>query len=237
MLMFDLRRSILSLRMVVVVLMGLAILFLPAVYVKVNENRWMWQNDLIGCYQDATGFGVYLFCAPALASLCGSNLYARDQSNGFTSLALPRAGKARYIISKILCCGFSGGLSLMLPVALFVFAYMLIHLSALPCGEELRLIAEEALLFIPYGFSWAILGLGISCVLKLDYAAYASPYAIAMLLRLFASLSGIKWVSPNGLVSPLNTMLKPLWQNVAYQSTIILISIGLMITGINKWES
>lgn len=237
MLMLDLRRSILSMRLVIVAFIGLVILFLPAIYVFIDQEYWMWDSDIVHCYQDATGYGVYLFCAPALACLCGSNLYASDQANGFTSLVIARTTKARYVCSKFLCSGISGGLSLSLPVVLFSFIYICIHLNDLPNGEEMRSICVEVLLFIPYGFTWSVLGLGISFISKQDNAAYVSPYSISMFLKLSSSLLGIKWLSLNGLISPLNNMLKPLWGIFTYQSTIVISAVAMMIAGIRKWEN
>ena len=236
MLMLDLRRSVLSLRLLVVTFIGLVILFLPAAYVFSSENRWMWNSGLIHCYQDATGFGVYLFCGPALACLCGSNLYASDQSSGITDLVLPRTGKIRYMVSKFLCSGVSSGLSLALPVVFFTLIYMCILLNDLPNREEAHAICIEVLLYIPYGFAWSVLGLGISCIFRQDSAAFAAPYAIVMFLKLASSLTGMKWLSPDGLISPLNTMLKPLWQCIAYLSCVVISAAGMMIVGIRKWE-
>lgn len=230
----DIRRSVLSRRMLFTIMFGLFCLYQPTFYIMRTSGRWIWENGLIASLQDAYGFGVYIFCAPATASMCASALYVQDKSTGVYPFIVERIGRKRYLLSKLLCCGLSGSVALVLPVLIFSFLQFSLYAQWQCKQGEWGAIWLDAATFVPFGFVWSIIGLALSTCSDSTQVAYASPYAIAMILKMLSSRLGWKWMDPMRQISPLNTTLLAPWLIAAIQGAELLICLLLLWKGVRK---
>ena len=233
MLLYDVKRSLLSKRMLVVVLFGLVCLYQPTLYLKMMEDRWIWESDLISSLQDALGLGIFEFCAPATAALCASALYVQDRRTGVLPLYIARVGRRRYIFSKLMCCGLSGALSLALPILIFSFLQFALYAGWKCAAGDWKTIFIDVLTYIPYGFLWATVGLALSTWTDSAQVAYAAPYAIAMTMKTFSDSCG-QWLDPSRQVSPLNGTLMDWRLIVLIQMCELLLCVGLLHWGVRR---
>ena len=230
----DLRRSILSRRMAFTILFGLVCLYLPTFYLLIEEKRWIWENNLVDSLRDAYGLGIYIFCAPATAAICASSLYIQDRKAGVFTMLLQRIGKRRYMISKVMCCGLAGSCALVVPVLLFSFFQYSIYAGFKCVPGEWSVILSDCISLVPFGFVWAVVGLSLSSWADSVQVAYASPYAIAMLMKIIGSVTGLGWLDPMRQISPINTVLIDTWMIVSLQGTLFIASLTVLRIGVKK---
>lgn len=234
MLWYDVRRSLLSFKMIAIVTVGLLILYQPTLYVYLEEGRWIWENDLLNAVRDAFGLGYYIMCSTATAAVCASALFLKDKKSGMVSYLLPRIGTARYILSKFLCCGLSGAVSLSVPF----LAYAFIQYSAF-CGwvcepGAWELIWVDVGLFASYGFVWAIVGLSISSWGTNLQMAIASPFGIAFTLKMFCNYTDFKWLDPGLQIATLNGPTHPIQWILVGQCVCVLACLSIFVAGVKR---
>lgn len=230
---YDMRRSLFSKRMLWIILFALICLYQPTFYLKMVENRWIWESDLLTSLQDAFGLGIFELCAPATAAICASALYLQDISSGVLPFYISRIGSKRYIFSKFLCSGLSGSLSLALPILLFSFLQFTFYSRWQCAPDDWKTIFLDIATYVSYGFVWADVGLALSVWTDSVQVAYAAPFAIAMTMKTFSDALG-KWLDPSLQVSPLNGTLLD-WKFIfIIQGSVLLACAILFYIGVKK---
>ena len=161
---------------------------------------------------DALSSDWVTLALPMLCALPFTTSFVDDIKSGFIKQYLPRSGRAAYIRSKLIACGLSGGLVLMLGILLTYGLSALIFTPmelALTDGEAAQpylaqLLTEVAMLFFSGAF-WSLAGFTFAALTMNKYMAYASPFILYYVLiilneRYFPSLYVLypkEWLFPS----------------------------------------
>ncbi|MGI6174957.1 MAG: hypothetical protein ACOYJC_02100 [Christensenellales bacterium] len=161
---------------------------------------------------DALSSDWVTLALPILCALPFTNSFVDDIKSGFIKQYLPRSGRTTYMKGKLIACGLSGGLALMLGTLLTYGLSMLIFTPmelALVEGETAQpylaqLLSQAGMLFFS-GVFWSLAGLTFSALTMNKYMAYASPFILYYVLiilheRYFPSLYVLypkEWLFPS----------------------------------------
>ena len=149
---------------------------------------------------------------PILCSLPFTTAFVDDIKSSYIKQHLHRAGTGRYIRGKLIACGLSGGLVLLLGILL---AYGISALVFTPMEMALtdemitqpyfaQIILASVTLFLS-GALWALVGFTFAALTMSRYMAYASPFILYYVLiiiheRYFESLYVLypkEWLFPS----------------------------------------
>ncbi len=151
---------------------------------------------------------------PILCALPYTAAIIDDVKSGFIKAYLPRTTMAQYLTGKITACALSGGLTLLLGVAIAwgVCALILLPREAMPVivaategAKEISPLWGRLLLYFGSGALWALTGMLFATLTQSKYMAHASPFVIYYVLiilyeRYFDKLYVIypkEWLSPS----------------------------------------
>lgn len=132
---------------------------------------------------NALASGGFTLALPILCALPYTAAFVDDIRSGYIKLHLHRSGVKPYIKGKLIACGLSGGLALLLGI---LTAYALSALVFMPMelapgeGEAVQpyftqLLLKAAILFCSGAF-WSLVGFTFSAATQSKYMAYASPF-------------------------------------------------------------
>ncbi len=164
-----------------------------------------------GFYRDmmdkALQSDTMMFTVPILCALPYTACMVDDIRTGFIKQFLHRTTRTRYILFKLIACGFSGGLVLMLGVlsCYGVAALLFCPLEGIDSvASNFSFALKQAGLYFLSGALWAQVGLVMSTFTESKYMAYAFPfilyYTLIMLheryVPAFFVLSPKEWLVP-----------------------------------------
>lgn len=197
--MTELKRAVCSWRMVLAVFLVLLILMNPF-YMDVTFRNNMWSYmagydilDLITDPMALSGFTPFACIFPMIP--CGTR-FAEEYNSNYIRFTLPRAGRIRYISSKILTSLIAGGC---VTASAFAILFIFLSIGGEPVTEEteisefylwtiwlpyariwggkLVLILKVILAFL-HGAVWSLMALLVSAVYTNRYAALVIPFVI-----------------------------------------------------------
>jgi len=133
-----------------------------------------------------------VFLAPILCALPYTAGFEEDIRSGMIKAILPRTTRFRYLAGKVLACGLSGGLVLVIGILLNMFLCLPV-LSPMLRGMEqdisiwpsLLQLFQSALLLFASGFFWAAFGMLMATLTGSWYVAYSAPFICYYLLIIF----------------------------------------------------
>ena len=166
-----------------------------------------------GWIMDALSSDWVTLALPILCTLPFTTAFVDDIKSGFIKQYLPRSGRAAYIKGKLIACGLSGGLVLILGILLTYGLSALIYTPIeLALGPEetvqpyfAQLLTKTAMLFFS-GTFWSLAGFTFAALTMNKYMAYASPFILYYVLiimneRYFPSIYVLypkEWLFPSG---------------------------------------
>lgn len=177
---------------------------------------------------DSLKTDLVLLVLPILAALPFTTTFVDDHKSRYLREYLPRAGRQRYLASRIAATAISGGLALFLGVLLVcaAFALMFMPMELVPQANEAQNAVQvmgpeqidvtaqltftdligRAFLFLLSGALWSLVG-GLFAVLTMSkYMAYASPFIFYYVLVILSQryftdiyvLDPQEWLNPSG---------------------------------------
>lgn len=96
-------------------------------------DAWRW----------AVNAGAFVLFAPLAAALPYADTFAQERAQKFSRYVLLRIKHQRYLITKVLVNGLSGGLALALPMTIFFGFTSLKYARMLPASSEMQHIFSE----------------------------------------------------------------------------------------------
>lgn len=138
---------------------------------------------------DALSSDWVTLALPILCALPFTTVFVDDIKSGFIKQYLPRSGRAAYIKGKLVACGLSGGLVLMLGILLaYGISALIFTPMELALGPEeiaqpylAQLLTKAAMLFFSGAF-WSLAGFSFAALTMNKYMAYASPFILYYVL-------------------------------------------------------
>ncbi len=126
---------------------------------------------------------------PIVCSLPFTTAFVDDVKSGYIKLYLHRSCRKQYIKSKIIACGLSGGLVLLVGIlAAYFISYLVFTPMEYALMEEqiaqpylAQLLLIAAVLFFSGAF-WSLAGFTFASATGSKYMAYASPFIIYYIL-------------------------------------------------------
>lgn len=130
---------------------------------------------------------------PIIACLPYSSSYAEEYNSGFTNYIYLKVSKTKYVFTKILACGISGGIAISFPVLVFFVICILLKGTTLSGYGIANWITHEKQLFVNLpvlyclgyilnsflcGFIMALGGLTTSIYAKNKYLIHVIPFLI-----------------------------------------------------------
>lgn len=161
---------------------------------------------------DALSADWVTMALPILCALPFTTAFVDDIKSGFIKQFLPRSGVKPYIKGKLIACGLSGGLVLILGIMLaYGLSVLVFTPMELALGPEetappyfAQVLMKAALLFFSGAF-WSLTGFTFAALTQNRYMAYASPFIIYYVLiilneRYFSDLYVLypkEWLFPS----------------------------------------
>ncbi len=153
-----------------------------------------------------------IFALPIVCTLPFTTSFVDDIKSGYIKLYLHRSTKNHYVISKIISCILSGGLSLVIGILIsyIILSLSFVPIEILPSESEVTYayileFTERTLLYFFSGMFWSLIGLLFSTLVKSRYMAYSAPFIIYYVLiilveRYFKNLYSFypkEWLIPS----------------------------------------
>lgn len=193
----DLKSAVFNYSMLAALLLVLILLF-RTMLGDANANTEADYLEYILAPMATSGFTPFAVLFPLLPY---SVRFADEYNSGYLRFSVMRFGKNRYIFSKIISTGISGGLTIAIPFAI-VFLYAMFTHSAPTAtsysdfysgtvweafiinGVPVCVVLYKLLLAFLFGCVWSIVGLMISQLLPNRYATIIIAFVIYQLLWL-----------------------------------------------------
>lgn len=158
---------------------------------------------------------IMTLALPIIAALPFTAAIVDDMKSGFIKFYLSRTSRSAYLAGRIIACGLSGALVLLLGTAfsLGILALLLLPKESLPvlfdaAGNSITYVSPiwgTLFRIFASGAFWAMLGMLIGTASMSRYMAYASPFVVYYVLiilceRYFDSLFVLypkEWLAPS----------------------------------------
>lgn len=190
-------------------------------------------------------FGTFDLFAPAIAAIPCSTAFYNDYGTGYCKFILPRTSRLKYLLSKVIICGITGGLALSIPIFLL---YVFLWLFGNPHTSDMNLLQGSVLGNIEYannglnvmivllaltflfGIAWSLVGLTVSAFIPNKFAAIAAPFMIYFALSTVLSLDDTMFVfNPMNMLYPNALNIPSIVFCFIYQIVMIIISASIFI--------
>ena len=191
-----LKRSVINVRMLIVVLVTLFIVFYELFY---NSTIWYFglkNYDVNIVYQIETlmKLSVYVPLASIFPGIAYGFSIMEERNSGFLKTELTRINKKNYIRKKVFYAGFSGMVSTLLPyIIIVIVCYAIGCTPSTPANRGFQFqnwmwtkymyiwggfffVLCQGILFALNGIFWALFSMLISLVIRNRYIAYIIPY-------------------------------------------------------------
>lgn len=227
----ELRRSLLSLRFLIVLTSCVAILYQPAFYLEALGQGFAVMT-LYDAMMSTLSIGYYVSAASLMCALAYSDSYAWERLSGFYPYYLSRVGRRRYIAVKAVSTAVAGGLAVSGGFAVFCAVQVLLVRGA--AGAEILLALRETGLFFTYGATWALAGLAVSALIVSPIAAVVMPFCLTQGLWVLYSIYDMPILSPkNGIALMTGTSLS-LPMIACQQLLVALISVAVFAQAVER---
>ena len=191
------------------------------------------RGDALATFSMSGATGMVTYIMPLFAALPFATGFCADWSSGYTGVAVMRAGKRKYLMSKILACALSGGVATaggtLLLIALLVLKFPHteeVILNFIDVGEFYDILALEGTmgLILFYagvvlvqflaGSFWAMTGLAFSAFCPNFLLTLCIPLAAYRLcLELYYWIEFPLWLCP--------PLLQDLMVGLSYGPTLL----------------
>ncbi len=206
-------------------------------------------GEIVGVFQSGTAMGImpdfhtqavltslssktFLFFVPILCALPYTTSVIDDVKSGYIKAYLFRTSGKRYIFSKSLSAGLSGGLVLFIGIllcfALFALVFTPMELASQPMDMGMQMdmpvekgmesmgmpgqpsmvmeVVSKALMFFICGWFWSLIGLTFATATQSRYMAYAWPFVMYYVLIIISEryLKDIYIINPQEWLAPQN---------------------------------
>lgn len=177
---------------------------------------------------------VVLMVAPILCTLPYTSAFLDEYNSGYIKTYIMKTHKADYIKGKVLAAGISGGLTLVVGIAVACCISYLIYRPMEVAAPEmvspvLRLIKKSLIYFVAGGL-WASVGTLLANMSLSKYMAYASPFVIYYVLVILSEryFRSVYVINPKEWLSMSNYWPGGDW---GVMLLMIVLTIPIMITG------
>ena len=196
------KKSIFNVRMLLCVLICFGVLAAPLceggrqslLYLHLtSENTG--GSDILTMYTSPFAMSSFVIFAGIFPGIPYAYSYLEERNSGYLKFILPRSGRKKYMLQKIVFSGLSGGISMAVPgILIFIlldvmsvdttpdaYPYVFDTLMWAPImfkwGGRLVLLLKAILLFL-FGVMWSELSLMIALLVKNKYVAFVLPFFI-----------------------------------------------------------
>lgn len=230
----ELKRAICSWRAAMLMAIGLMLLYQPVFYLmNFAENGYMGM-DLMNAMISATSLGYYTSALPLLSRLMYSDSFAWEYVGGAFPYMIQRAGRTRYICSKLIAASISAGLLVSGCFAVFCIVQAVFLAPGMPSGEEVSVAVRETLHLVRYGITWSLVGLGISAIVPNPILSMAAPFCVAQFLWLISAVFDIGVLDVKGTVFTMNGGALPPEQVLMQTLMIAGAAVAMFVIGVWK---
>ena len=181
----EIRKALFSYRMLCCVIIGLAFLYQPEIYLHGMEASFC-DMDLGNAMQTSLGLGVFVMMATVLCTIPYADRYCWERKTRNQMYIQHRQGKLNYAVSKICATAFSGGCGLTIPFAVFCIIQYFLSPRDLFEPEMVNDSFTECIYFFLYGSAWATIALAFSTFTISPLITLAIPLWMERGLRLIA---------------------------------------------------
>lgn len=222
---YDLKNAIFNRKMILAIALVLACLFVGGAEVLFSNSEGIDFSYLFLFSLSCGTSSVLALIYPVLACIPYSDTYSIEKSSGYLLYKSVKKEKSRYILSKWLSCGVSGGLVISVPVAIY-FVICLLSKGTDLVNNGMQYITHNISFYqnapVLYCFGYvgnafvcgmifSIMGLAISVFIKNRYLIIFLPLVIYIVLNILFSdmminLNPILWWDIN-LINESNSVL------------------------------
>lgn len=201
MLIYDMKNAIFNKKMILALALVLVCLFVGGAEVLFNNSEGIDFSYLFLFSLSCGTSSVLALIYPVLACIPYSDTYSVEKSSGYLFYKRVKKEKSRYILSKWLSCGVSGGLVISVPVAMYLVICLLSKGTNL-VDEGMQYVTHNINFYqhapVLYCFGYvgnaficgmifSIMGLAISVFIKNRYLIIFLPLVIYIVLNILFS--------------------------------------------------
>jgi len=243
----DVKRSVLSLGMLLSLVIGILLLIEP---VFPLWRYWLTgsgdQEDVLNYFFTALALGGYLIFTPLLTVLPGILSFCEEWNTGYIKYILARRRPGRYIVCRMVSNGVVSGLATTLPLAAFMFLSIPVLTSYTASDMAVgRMSPFHETIFRPleliwggwgcvlavlgsafvFGIVWGTLALGISACFPNRYVSLCAPFMLFFSLHIGVNAVGL-WQ-----YSPMNTLLPDVLPSFTFLGVyqLVLLTVGALL--------
>lgn len=245
--MLQLKNCIFSRAMILSIIVGTAMLVLPANLESIVKS----QEKLTYLHLIYTSHfnGSFNFFAPLLVVLPASGIFCDELNSGFVKFILTRTTIVKYIWGKIALCVISGGIACAVPTLILSVLAMIAGkpyiLADVPAtfstlfektifeniqfvGGGVLVLAFLLLFAFLFGAAWSCVGLCISSIFANRYITFALPFVLYFAFSiLLYNIEGALKYSPLNMIFPTVSVIPSISFVISYLLTICITSIFL----------
>lgn len=230
---FEIKKAVLSVRMLWSIIIGIMLLYQPEFYLHKMQAS-LWSFDLSNAMQASLGLGAFVMLSTALCAIPFADRYCWEKRTRFCLYAQYRQGRINYAFSKICATAISGGISVMLPFALFCLLHILIVPSSFTNLDPIHIALQESFYFFIYGSAWAVLALGFSSFTNSPLVVLAVPLCIERGVQLVAVAFKADWLRLSDAIAVQCGSVYSHQQIITVNSLLLAIGIALFARGMVK---
>ena len=194
-----LKRSLLNVRMLLVIFLSFTFLFsalaIGGYITHLDINGMETGVDLLYMYTVPFALSSFVVFAGIFPGIPYAYSYLEEHNSGYLRFIQLRVSRKRYARQKILFSGLSGGISMLIPGILIFIVLDILSTNTTPdhhspifetlmwapymyiWGGRLVLLIKAVLMFL-FGFMWAELALAVSLIFKNRYVSFIMPFLI-----------------------------------------------------------
>ncbi len=148
----------------------------------------LWPQHMMAMMLTITS-DVFILLIPVLSTFAFSSAFIEEYSAGFTKYSLMRASKNDYSASKTLAVIASGGLPVLIGLAILILVFYIsvptIYNTGENYSEQYYMFFIELITLAVNGALWSVVGSLSATVTKNRYIAFAFPFVFFYVLSVF----------------------------------------------------
>lgn len=185
-------QAIFSRKFLFAVLAFVFVVFFSQINIAINAFRSSGLQPNGFCNQfmmNALKSDAMVLALPIICSLPYTISFVEDMQSGYIKSYLHRITTKDYLIGKVVACGISGGLVLvvgaLVAYGIIVFMFSPMQAPAISGAEAIPFVQPfiiKLMLFFMSGALWSLVGMTMAAATNSKYMAYASPFILYYLL-------------------------------------------------------